>query len=86
MAVRLSGLAVRDSGGSIPARIIARRFLGVVELLDLAVPGTEKPVRARIRADILSPGARDVTIAVEPKDILVFEKTPESPYIGETKI
>jgi iron(III) transport system ATP-binding protein len=86
VAVRLSGLAVRESGGSIPARIIARRFLGVVELLDLAVPGTERPVRARIRADILSPGVRDVTIAVEPKDILVFEKTAESPYIGETKI
>ncbi|MFN3719148.1 MAG: ABC transporter ATP-binding protein [Rhizobium rhizophilum] len=86
IAVRLSDLAVRNSGGSIPARIIARRFLGVVELLDLAVPGTERPVRARIRADILSAGVRDVTIAVEPKDILVFEKTPESPYIGETKI
>ena len=25
-------------------------------------------------------------IAVEPKDILVFEKTPQSPYIGETQI
>ena len=86
VAVRLSGLSVRESGGNIPARIIARRFLGVVELLDLAVPGTERPVRARIRADILSPGVRDVTIAVEPKDILVFEKTPQSPYIGETQI
>ena len=86
VAVRLSGLSVRESGGNIPARIIARRFLGVVELLDLAVPGTERPVRARIRADILPPGVRDVTIAVEPKDILVFEKTPQSPYIGETQI
>lgn len=86
VAVRLSGLSVRESGGPIPARIVARRFLGVVELLDLAVPGTETPVRARIRADMLSSGVRDVTIAVEPKDILVFEKTAESPYIGETKI
>jgi iron(III) transport system ATP-binding protein len=86
VAVRLSGLSVRESGGPIPARIVARRFLGVVELLELAVPGTESPVRARIRADMLSPGIRDVTIAVEPKDILVFEKTTESPYIGETKI
>ncbi len=86
VAVRLSGLSVRESGGPIPARIVARRFLGVVELLDLAVPGTETPVRARIRADMLSPGVRDVTIAVEPKDILVFEKTTETPYIGETTI
>jgi iron(III) transport system ATP-binding protein len=86
VAVRLSGLSVRESGGPIPARIVSRRFLGVVELLDLAVPGTETPVRARIRADMLSAGIRDVTIAVEPKDILVFEKTPQSPYIGETEI
>jgi iron(III) transport system ATP-binding protein len=86
VAVRLSGLSVRESGGPIPARIVSRRFLGVVELLDLAIPGTETPVRARIRADMLSAGIRDVTIAVEPKDILVFEKTAESPYIGETKI
>ncbi|KPF41853.1 ABC transporter ATP-binding protein [Rhizobium sp. AAP43] len=82
VAVRLSDVSVRESGGAIPARIISRRFVGVVELLDLAVPGTERPVRARIRADILSPGIREVTIAVEPKDILVFEKTQENPYIG----
>ena len=86
VAVRLSGLSVRETGGPIPARIVARRFLGVVELLDLAVPGTETPVRARIRADMLSPGVRDVTIAVEPKDILVFEKTTETPYIGDMTI
>jgi iron(III) transport system ATP-binding protein len=86
VAVRLSGLSVREAGGPIPARIVARRFLGVVELLDLAVPGTETPVRARIRADMLSPGVRDVTIAVEPKDILVFEKTSQSPYIGDMTI
>ncbi|WP_159951347.1 ABC transporter ATP-binding protein [Rhizobium sp. 18065] len=86
IAVRLSGLSVRETGGSIPARILARRFLGVVELLDLAIPGTERPVRARIRADLLSPAIRDVSIAVDPRDILVFEKSTENPYIGETQI
>jgi iron(III) transport system ATP-binding protein len=86
IAVRLSGLSVRESGGAIPARILARRFLGVVELLDLAIPGTERPVRARIRADLLSPAIRDVTITVDPRDILVFEKPIENPYIGETQI
>ncbi|QLF70293.1 ABC transporter ATP-binding protein [Peteryoungia desertarenae] len=75
VAVRLSGLAVSPDAGAIPARIISRRFLGVVELLDLAIPGTERPVRSRIRADMLPPGLRDVTISVDPKDILVFEKS-----------
>lgn len=74
VAVRLSGVSVRETGGSIPARVVARRFLGVVELLSLAVPGSEQPVRARIRADQLPQGVRDVTLEVNPQAILVFEK------------
>lgn len=86
IAVRLSGVGVSKDGGVIPARIVSRRFLGVVELLELAIPGMERPVRSRMRADILPPGLKDATISVNPQDILVFEKDSETPYIGETKI
>lgn len=86
IAVRLSGVGVSADSGVIPARILSRRFLGVVELLELAIPGSERPVRSRMRADILPPGLRDATIAVNPHDILVFEKDSETPYIGETEI
>ncbi len=86
IAVRLSGVGVSEDSGVIPARILSRRFLGVVELLELAIPGSERPVRSRMRADILPPGLRDATIAVNPHDILVFEKDSETPYIGETEI
>ncbi len=79
VAVRLSGVGLREEGGAIPARILSRRFLGVVELLELAVPGTERPVRSRIRADILPQGLRDVTVTVNPQDIFVFEKQAETP-------
>ncbi|MBV2184248.1 MAG: ABC transporter ATP-binding protein [Rhizobium sp.] len=85
IAVRLSGVGVSPDSGVIPARVLSRRFLGVVELLELAVPGSERPVRSRMRADILPPGLRDATIAVNPHDILVFEKDSETPYIGETE-
>ncbi|PPJ46771.1 ABC transporter ATP-binding protein [Rhizobium sp. KAs_5_22] len=85
IAVRLSGVGVSEDSGVIPARILSRRFLGVVELLELAIPGSERPVRSRMRADILPPGLRDATIAVNPHDILVFEKDSETPYIGETE-
>jgi iron(III) transport system ATP-binding protein len=68
------GLRVMETGGEIPARILSRRFLGVVELLDLAVPGTDRPVRARVRADQLAAGLRDVTLSANQRDILVFEK------------
>lgn len=84
VAVRLSSVGVREEGGTIPARIVARRFLGVVELLSLAVPGSEQPVRARIRADQLPPGIRDVTLAVDARGILVFEKMRQTSYISPT--
>lgn len=74
VAVRLSGLHVSETGGDVPARILSRRFLGVVELLELAVSGTERPVRARVRADQLAAGLRDVTLSANQRDILVFVK------------
>ncbi|MGV8937113.1 MAG: ABC transporter ATP-binding protein [Allorhizobium sp.] len=74
VAVRLSGINVAAEGGDIPARIVSRRFLGVVEMLSLAIPGSERIVRSRIRADLLPPGLRDVSLSVNRRDILVFEK------------
>lgn len=84
VAVRLSGVSVQMEGGNIPARILSRRFLGVVELLSLAVPGSEQPVRARIRADLLPPGAKEVTVQVNPQAILVFEKNTQTSYMKLT--
>lgn len=77
--MRLSGIRLDETGGEIPARIVSRRFLGVVELLELAVPQSERTVRARIRADLLPQGLRDVTLSVNERDILVFEKDASTP-------
>lgn len=74
VAVRISQVMVSESAGTIRARILTRRFLGVVELLTLAVDGLDEPLRARIRADQLPDGLTDVTIKVSDGDILVFEK------------
>ncbi|MFN7104045.1 MAG: ABC transporter ATP-binding protein [Pseudorhizobium sp.] len=74
VAVRLSDVRVMPQGGEIEARIRSRRFLGVVELLELAVPGREEPLRARVRADLLPTALADVTVSVLPQDILVFDK------------
>ena len=40
VAIRLAGIDVSESAGEIPARVVSRRYLGVVELLDLAVQGS----------------------------------------------
>jgi len=83
VAVRTAGLDVRMPGdestaGGIPGRVVSRRFLGVTENLVLAVPGADQPVRARIRADELPAGIRDVTIYVRPADIMLFETETEN--------
>ncbi|MEP0520713.1 MAG: ABC transporter ATP-binding protein [Hyphomicrobiales bacterium] len=55
-------------------RVLRRRFLGEVDLVDVAVEGADDPLHARIRnADFLKPGT-EVLVDFEPRDILVFEK------------
>ncbi len=78
VAIRLSDVRVMPQGGATEARIVSRRFLGVVELLELALFGQEETVRARIRADLLAPDMTNVTIGVAPQDILVFEKAAQT--------
>jgi iron(III) transport system ATP-binding protein len=74
VAIRLQGVRVETDGSGVPARIISRRFLGVVDLFTFAVAGCEEPVRARIRADGIPQGLRDVALSVNERDTLVFEK------------
>ncbi|MBL0374888.1 ABC transporter ATP-binding protein [Rhizobium sp. KVB221] len=74
VAVRLPGVIVSERDGPVQARIISRRFLGTVEMFTLAIAGSEHPVRARIRADLVASGLRDVTVSVNERDALVFEK------------
>jgi iron(III) transport system ATP-binding protein len=69
---------VGETEGEIPARVLSRRFLGVVELLEMAVPGTETPVRARVRCGALSAGKRDIWLTPRRPDVLVFERRGEN--------
>ncbi len=78
VAVRLSGFEVGEVAGAIPARVLTSRFLGVVDLVDLAVPGADRPVRARVRCGALTPGVRDIFVSVRPADVLVFESRGEN--------
>lgn len=78
VAVRLSAFDVSETGGEIAARLISRRFLGVVEMLEFAVQGLEKPVRARVRCGMLSDRARDIWLSIRRSDVLVFETRDES--------
>ena len=74
IAIRLPGVEVTETPCGVPARVVARRFLGVEELVTLVVAGGESPIDARIRAGQLRAGVRDVSVTVNERDILVFER------------
>ncbi|MDW6023965.1 ABC transporter ATP-binding protein [Mesorhizobium sp. BAC0120] len=78
VAIRTSGFDVSEVSGEVQARILSRRYLGVVELLDLAVSGAETPVRARVRCGALSSSARDIWLSLRKSDVLVFERADKN--------
>lgn len=78
VALRLSAFDVSESQGDVPARILSRRFLGVVEMLELAVPGVDQPLRARVRCGALSSSAHEIWLTVRRSDVLVFETSDEN--------
>ena len=78
VAVRTSGFDVSETSGERQARVLSRRYLGVVELLELGVEGADKPIRARVRCGALSAHARDIWLSVRKSDVLVFETRGEN--------
>jgi iron(III) transport system ATP-binding protein len=78
VAIRLAGIEVHSGNAGIEARVLSRRFLGVVEMLRLAVPGIDRPVQARIRCGSLAPGMRDIRVFIRDTDVLVFERGREN--------
>ncbi|MFM9973187.1 MAG: ABC transporter ATP-binding protein [Beijerinckiaceae bacterium] len=72
LCIRPQGFKLLPAGKGIPARIQASRFLGEVSLLDLNVQGFEAPYRARIR-EILPVGRkREIGLAIDLNEVLVF--------------
>jgi iron(III) transport system ATP-binding protein len=73
VAIRLSDIEVSESKGTIPARIVYRRFLGVFDLFALSVPGLDGMVRVRALAGSLKSDLHDVMLYVNERDILMFK-------------
>jgi iron(III) transport system ATP-binding protein len=54
--------------------VLRRRFLGEVDLVEIAVQGLDTPLLARMRnAKSAVPGT-DVMVVTEPGDVLVFPR------------
>jgi iron(III) transport system ATP-binding protein len=70
--IRPQGVRLEPAGKGVPGRIVARHFLGEVDLFEIVVSGLEAPVLARVRdAGRRTPG-EDVGLSVDPAEVLVF--------------
>jgi iron(III) transport system ATP-binding protein len=75
VCVRQQGVRLKPSGFCLPGRIIARRCLGEVDLVHVAVQGLEAPLQARIRQNMAVPVqtiGQDVGVDIITGESLVF--------------
>jgi iron(III) transport system ATP-binding protein len=69
---RPEGLRINQNGKGIPARVVERKFLGMTEILTLAVQGLEHHMRVRVRGGRGPEPGRDVGVEAVSDDVLVF--------------
>jgi len=72
VCVRPHGVRVVAAGQGTPGRLLSRRFLGEVELLDIAVSGIDEPLRVRCRNAGRTAVGAEVGIELDPAAVLMF--------------
>ena len=72
VCVRPQAIRLRAAGFCLPGRVMTRRFLGEVDLLEIAVQGVEAPLRARLRGGGPAKPGQDVGIDIDQDEVLVF--------------
>jgi iron(III) transport system ATP-binding protein len=72
VCVRPQAIRLRAAGFCIPGRVLSRRFLGEVDLLEIAVQGLDVPLRARLRGSPQAVEGAEVGVEIDPDEVLVF--------------
>ena len=71
-AIRPQGIELKAPGSGVPGRIINHRFLGELDLYEVAVEGMDRPLVARRRTTAGLLRGHDVGVNIEPAEVLVF--------------
>ncbi len=71
VGIRPQGIHLGDTG--VAGRVVGHRFLGEVDLYDIAVAGRDIPVKVRTRGPLPFVIGDTVSIALEQRDVLVFD-------------
>jgi len=82
ICVRLSDIDIEPSGSrkqtseklpELLGQVVKRRFMGIVELLEIYIQGYEKPIKARVKAGILPAELKIVSVSTPKSNIIAFE-------------
>jgi iron(III) transport system ATP-binding protein len=72
VAIRPTGVKLRPAGTGVPGRLERRRFLGVVDMFEIAVNGVDRVLKGRTRETIGFAEKDEVGIEIDPAEVLVF--------------
>jgi len=72
VAVRSHGLHIAPAGQGCPARVIEKRFLGPIDLVEVMADGFAAPLSIRTRHAGALKAGDGVSLTAEPSDVLVF--------------
>ena len=72
VAVRSHGLRLGRAGEGSPARVIDRRFLGPLDLVEVMVDGLPQPLTIRLHAASALKAGDEVGVSASAGDVLVF--------------
>ena len=72
VCIRPQAFILKKAGEGLPGRIVAHRFVGEVNLLEIAMPGLDEPVLARVREPVNRKEGEDVGVEIDPAEVLVF--------------
>ncbi|MFG1358159.1 ABC transporter ATP-binding protein [Xanthobacter pseudotagetidis] len=71
-AVRPAGIRIGPRGCGRPGRVIDRRFLGELDLVEVMVEGVARPVVARLKDAGTAARGEEVGVTADPGEVLVF--------------
>ncbi len=63
----------KNTSQSILGQVVKRHFMGIVELLEMYIPGYEEPILARVKAGVLPDKLSMVSISANKASIMVFD-------------
>jgi iron(III) transport system ATP-binding protein len=75
VAIRPQGVELRAPGSGARGRVVMHRFLGELDLYEVAVEGLDRPLVARRRTTAGLLRGHDVGVHIDPAEVLVFAAT-----------